>query len=227
MFSQLGWAEFAFAFALFFLSHSLPLRPAVKGPLVARVGPAGFGIGYSILSLAVLIWLVGAAGRAPYVQIWGWASWQNWFALASMALVCLILSFGLLRPNPLSFGGARNDQFDPDRPGIVRLVRHPVLGALGLWALAHIPANGNLAHVVLFGLFAVFALAGGRLVDRRKRRDMGDEKWTTIVSQIAQASPMAGWGTPLEIVVRAGVAGVIYVTLIHAHPYVLGVAPLP
>ena len=33
--------------------------------------------------------------------------------------------------------------------------------------------NGDLAHVILFGTFAGFALLGQRLIDRRKRREMG------------------------------------------------------
>lgn len=49
------------------------------------------------------------------------------------------------------------------------------LWALSLWALAHVVPNGDLAHVILFGNFAAFALLGQRLVDRRRQRDMGNE----------------------------------------------------
>ncbi|MBZ0227983.1 MAG: NnrU family protein [Bauldia sp.] len=70
---------------------------------------------YSLSSLAVLVWLVGAARRAPHVPLWHWAPWRDYVPLASMLPVCLILALAIARPNPFSFGGARNDSFDPDR----------------------------------------------------------------------------------------------------------------
>ena len=117
---------------------------------------AGFTLAYSALSLAVLTWVIGAAGRAPYVPLWQWAPWQNHVVLVVMALVCLLLALSIGRPNPFSFGGARNQDFDPHVPGIIRLHRHPLLLALGLWAFAHTLPNGDLAHVILFGVFGVF-----------------------------------------------------------------------
>jgi uncharacterized membrane protein len=144
----MGWNEFAFAFAAFFLTHSIPIRPPLRPWAVARLGHAGFGIAYSALSLAVLAWLIAAAGRAPYVPLWDWAPWQNHVVLAVMLPVCVILSLAIARPNPFSFGGAQNDRFDPASPGIVRLTRHPLLLALGIWSAAHILPNGDLAHVI-------------------------------------------------------------------------------
>jgi uncharacterized membrane protein len=167
----MGWGEYVAAFAAFFLTHAIPIRPPVRPWLQARLGRAGFGLAYSALSLGVLAWLIGAAGRAPYVPVWHWAPWQNHVPLAVMLPVFLILALAVARPNPFSFGGARNDRFDPDRPGIVALTRHPLLLALVLWAAVHVVPNGDLAHVILFGTFAAFALLGGRLVDRRKRRE--------------------------------------------------------
>lgn len=130
----MGWGEYALAFAAFFLTHSVPVRPQLRPWLVARLGHAGFGMAYSVLSLGVLAWLIGAAGRAPYLQLWPWAAWQNHVVLTIMLPVCLILALAIARPNPFSFGGARNDRFDPARPGLVRLTRHPLLLALALWA---------------------------------------------------------------------------------------------
>lgn len=219
----MGWAEFIAAFAVFFLSHTVPVRPKVKAWLVARVGAGGFTLGYSILSLAVLAWVIGAAGRAPFVPLWGWAAWQGHVTLAVMLGVCVILGLSIGRPNPFSFGGARNDRFDPERPGIVRLTRHPILLALALWALAHVLPNGDLAHVILFGSFAGFAIGGMWIVDRRKRRGMGAE-----LLRLDQARRQAGvrprsWGTAC---VRGLLGGLLYVGLVVAHPVLFGVSPL-
>jgi uncharacterized membrane protein len=182
-------------------------------------------LAYSALSLAVLAWLIGAAGRAPYVGLWDWAPWQVHVPLTVMGPVCLILALSIGRPNPFSFGGARNDQFDPARPGIVRLSRHPLLLALALWAAAHVVPNGDLAHVILFGTFAAFALLGGRLIDRRKRREMGPE-WQGMLDRVA-ATPLLSVSPSGDTLLRLAASIALYGALLWAHPFLFGVSPLP
>jgi uncharacterized membrane protein len=63
------WAEFTAAPSVFLFSHAVPVRPPTKPWLVGRLGQRSFTIGYSLLSLAVLAWLIGAAGRAPFVLL--------------------------------------------------------------------------------------------------------------------------------------------------------------
>lgn len=221
----MGWFEFALAYAVFFLSHSLPVRPPLRPWLQARLGASGFTLAYSALSLAVLAWLIGAAGRAPHVVLWGWAPWQVHVPLAAMGPVCLILALSVGRPNPFSFGGARNDQFDPAWPGIVRVSRHPLLLALALWAAAHVVPNGDLAHVILFGTFAAFALLGGRLIDRRKRREMGPE-WQRTLDRAADA-PLLSASPSRGTLLRLLAGGALYGAQLWAHPFLFGVSPLP
>ncbi len=218
----MGWTEFAAAFSVFFLSHSLPVRPPLRPMLQAALGPQGFTLAYSVLSLAVLAWLIGAAGRAPYVALWDWAPWQVYVPLLTMLPVCLILTLAIARPNPFSFGGAQNGQFDPARPGIVRLYRHPLLLALALWAAAHAVPNGDLAHVMLFGTFTVFAVLGMRLIDSRRQREMGSA-WHTTRAAVASV--------PIErsvtSVPRFMIGIALYAALIWLHPHLFGVSPLP
>lgn len=218
----MGWTEFATAFAVFFLSHSLPVRPPLRPALQAALGPQGFTLAYSALSLAVLAWLIGAAGRAPYVPLWDWAPWQVYVPLLTMLPVCLILTQAVARPNPFSFGGARNGQFDPARPGIVRLHRHPLLLALALWAAAHAIANGDLAHVMLFGTFAAFALLGMRLIDNRRQREMGST-WRITLATVASTPILRSAAS----VPRLGIGIALYAALIWLHPHLFGVSPLP
>ncbi|MEI4234865.1 NnrU family protein [Roseovarius sp. D22-M7] len=221
----MGWVEFAAAYTVFFLSHSIPVRPPVRPLLQARLGRAGFTVAYSVLSLAVLAWLIVAAGRAPYVPLWGWAPWQNHVVLTVMLPVCLILGLSIARPNPFSFGGARNHRFAPRHPGIVRWTRHPLLVALALWAGAHVVPNGDLAHVILFGTFAAFAGLGGRLIDRRKRREMGGD-WDRL-RDAARAAPTVSEPISLATAMRLAAGIALYVGLIGLHPYLFGVSPLP
>ena len=61
----MAWAEFVGAFAAFFLSHSIPVRPPIRRMLDRSLGSRGFTLAYSALSLGVLAWLIGAAARAP------------------------------------------------------------------------------------------------------------------------------------------------------------------
>jgi uncharacterized membrane protein len=103
----MGWFEFAAAFAAFLLSHAVPVRAPVRPWLQARLGHAGFTLGYSLLSLVVLAWLIGAAGRAHHVQLWGWAAWQTHVPVVVMLPVCLILTLSVARPTrfPLAARG--------------------------------------------------------------------------------------------------------------------------
>ncbi|MEO0567232.1 MAG: NnrU family protein [Pseudomonadota bacterium] len=221
----MGWIEYLLAIAAFFASHSLPLRPSVRARIEALFGKRGFSICYSCASIGALVWLIVAAGRAPFVQLWPWAPWQNWAAIAAMLVSCLMITLAAGRANPFSFGGG-SKPFDPRQAGLVRWMRHPLLMALALWSLAHVLPNGNLAHVFLFGLFGIFALIGQRAVDRRKRRIMG-ETWQDLRNQVAASSGRFGGFAPQEATVRL-LSGVgLFLLILASHKYIIGVSPLP
>ncbi|TCP38613.1 NnrU family protein [Rhodovulum marinum] len=202
----------------FFILHSIPVRPPVRSWLVRRLGRAGFGIAYSFQSLAMLGVLLVAANRAPYLALWPEPPGAHCLVLVATTAAILVLVFGLFRPNPLSFGGLRNTAFDPRDPGILRYCRHPVLLALLLWSGAHLIANGDLAHGLMFGSFALFSLLGTWAIDRRRQRDMGDEVWRRAVAQMRSA-PMR-----LPPGARARFAGglVAMALLMVQHPWLAG-----
>lgn len=216
-----GWFEYIAAFMVFFLTHSIPVRSPVKAALVGRIGARGFTIAYSLLSIAVLAWVIVAAGRAPFVPLWDWEPWQNHLTIRLMFVVCALAALAIGRPNLLSFGGRDNDRFDPNHPGLIGWVRHPLLMALMLWSLAHIPPNGNLAHVILFGVFAAFAGLGMRIIDRRQKRILGEERWTRLTRMRRDIRPTANG------LMRVGIAVAVYLLLISLHNPVIGVDPLP
>ncbi len=56
------WAEFAVALGLFLGSHRIPAIAGLKGRLVSALGPAGYGLAFSALSLGLLVWVIAAAG---------------------------------------------------------------------------------------------------------------------------------------------------------------------
>ncbi|WP_022721370.1 NnrU family protein [Rhodopseudomonas sp. B29] len=228
-----GWTEFIVAFAVFLMSHAIPARPAVRAALVRALGERGFLIGYSIESVVVLAWLIIATGRAPFVELWPFERWQMWAPNLALPLACQFAAFGIGAANPLSFGGDPRKPFDPKHPGVVGIVRHPLLWATGLWAGAHVVPNGDLAHVLLFGFFALMALAGMLIIDRRKRRQLGAERWQTLAAHTSfwpfaalisgRLRPPAWRISPTRVAV--GLAA--WLSLLLLHPYVIGVSPLP
>ncbi len=85
--------------------------------------------------------------------------------------------------------------------------------------------NGDLAHVLLFGTFAGFALLGMRLVGRRHRRATGEAAWEALDATVRAAPPRpASWHAAA---IRLLAAAAPYAALIALHPIVIGVSPLP
>jgi uncharacterized membrane protein len=219
------WSEFTAALLVFFVLHSAPLRPSVKSGIVNVIGARPFTLAYSLVSIFALGWVIVAASRAPYVEFWPPAPWQHVAALIIMLGVCLIVAFTLARPNPFSFGGSSRTDFDSARAGIVGLHRHPLLLAFFLWACAHLLPNGDLAHVILFGLFAGFSLIGMKLIDRRTRRLLGAPEYQALRKSVQQAALLQGFAQDHVLIrVVAGVA--LFIVLVLLHPLLIGVSPL-
>jgi uncharacterized membrane protein len=226
-----GWVNFALAYAAFFASHAIPAAPRIKGALKARLGRAGYGAAFSLLSMAVLVWLIAAAGQAPWLPLWDQTPAMRWVANIVMPLAVALAVFAAGAPNPLSFGG-RAAGFDPAQPGIAGLVRHPLLWALLLWSAAHLLVNGDLAHVILFGSFAGFCIAAMPMLDARRRRELGPAGWQRLAARspaLPFAALLSGRWRPRSAppLWRAGLAVAVWAALLAAHPHVIGVSPLP
>lgn len=224
--------EFLVALALFLLSHAIPARPAIRQRLVATVGERAYLICYSFLSLALLAWLIDAARRAPFVAIWELARWQYFVPLALMLPASMLLVGGAISANPLSVTFSRAT-YDPARPGLVAVTRHPLLWAFALWAFGHLVPNGDLVGLVMFGGFGLFACAGMAAIDRRRRRVLGRGAWQEIAAQTsimpgaALLSGRARWRWRIAPLCGTMVGGaLLYVTLLIVHPLLIGPDPL-
>lgn len=223
--------QFTLALGLFLLSHALPSYRPVRRRLVAAAGERGFMAAYSLLSLALLAWVVDAALHAPYIALWQPPGWVSWLPAALMAPACILLAAGLSTPNPYSLGRPAADH--PPRPGVLSITRHPVLWAVALWAVAHVLVNGNLVAVVLFGTFFAMSVMGMIMLDRRHRRRMGPQRWrehTQGSSALPFTAALAGrvrvdWHGIGAGRIGAGVA--LFLVLLAAHPYVIGLPPIP
>jgi uncharacterized membrane protein len=229
----LEWSEYAAAFACFLLSHILPAQSSVRSKLVKLLGSRGYLALYVGVALIVLWWLIDASERAPLVVLWYQQPWQRWVPIAVMPVVCLLLAFAIGAPNPLSFGGARSGDFDPNNPGIVGIVRHPILWAIIFWAASHVVPNGDLAHVMLFGTFVGLSFLGMMILDRRKRKQLSFARWDDLARltsnnpfRAADASLLRAWSIP-EAMWRFLIALLIYVSFLIFHEIIIGVSPHP
>jgi uncharacterized membrane protein len=94
-------------------------------------------------------------------------------------------------------------------PGnIKRVLKHPLLVAVKVWAVAHLCANGDLGGIILFG--SVLAWAVYDRVSLKHRADAG-----------APSIPLGGWRNDVIAVV---VGTILYLALGFVfHPIVVGV----
>lgn len=214
--------ELALAVLAFLGSHILVASPGLRRPAEARLGRVGFALLYSALSVALLAWAVAAYRAAPVMLLWEQHDWMRWVPPVVMFPASILLAGGILTPNPFSVGpGAKG--FDPARPGLLRLTRHPVLWGLGLWAGAHMVANGDLGALILFGPLFLLALVGPKLLDARRRASLGVAEWARLAGNTKWLASAilaeAGW--------RLAAGPVLYLLLVLLHEPVIGIAPLP
>jgi uncharacterized membrane protein len=223
-------SDFILALALFLAAHVLPVRTGIKDWLVTRFGRGPYLAGYSLVSLGLLAWIIAAAIRAPVIPLWSVTVDHYWIALILMLPASILFVGGVLMPNPLSIGFV-SAGFDPSRPGLAGVTRHPLLWGFALWAIAHIPANGELVPLIMFGGFGIFATFGMLIVDRRKQRQLGDD-WSRLADSTA-IWPFKAWfahsaarrwrASEAVITLFGGIA--FYLLLLWLHPRLIGPDP--
>lgn len=218
--------EFLIALAVFLAAHVLPAATGSRARLVDRFGRSAYLAGYSVVSLATLVWLISAALRAPYIGLWPTGPVTAMVPIIAMLPACILAAGAITRPNPLSISFVAG-QTDSENPGILALVRHPILWAFFLWSASHAVANGDLVALILFGGFALFSLVGMGRMERRAKKTMTLDDFQAAMSvargaltdRLRQAISAR---TIIELV--AGV--VLYGVLLALHGPVIGIDPL-
>ncbi|MEY4737354.1 MAG: hypothetical protein RL302_1673 [Pseudomonadota bacterium] len=161
----------------------------------ARVGENTFKGVYSVLSLlgfALIVWGFGVARETP-VQVWSPPIGMR-HAASLLTLIAFVFLAAAYVP----------------RNAIKARVHHPMVLAVKSWALAHVLANGGLAHLVLFGAFLLWAVLDF-IASRRRDRALG----TTYPAGTAS-------GTGITIVVGV-VAWVAFAFWLHG--LLIGIRP--
>ena len=225
-------AEFLLALLLFLIAHVLPPAPPIRQRLITHLGRRGYLLGYSVLSLLLLAWIIVAARDAPYIALWVFAPWQPAIPLVAMPLAFWFVVAGLAEPNPLSVSLRRSDPAAPLAP-IVTTTRHPVLWGFLIWAVAHLPPNGDVVSIVLFGSMAGLALAAMPVLDRRARSRLGKERWQAIArgTSILPFVGVVSGRVRLRFSRRFGLLTAIAVAgyawfLLQGHQLLIGLDPL-
>jgi uncharacterized membrane protein len=111
------------------------------------LGEAAWKGTYSLISVAgfaLIVWGYGVARQAPVVL------WVPPVGLRHAASLLTLVSFVLLAAT-----------YVPANALKARL-KHPMVLGIKLWALAHLLSNGNLADVLLFGSFLLWAILSFR-----------------------------------------------------------------
>lgn len=180
---------------LFLGTHSLSmLAPDWRRRWIARHGEKPWKGLYSLLSLAGFILLAVGYGwaRQSSVVLWTPPLWTRHLALLLMLPVFPLLLAAYL-------------------PGRIRsAVKHPMLAAVKLWALAHLLANGTLADVLLFGGFLAWAVADRISVKRHPRPPV----------------PAAPPRPANDLMAILGGLALYALFLAGAHAWLIGVSPL-
>jgi len=212
------------AFAATHMSlSSLGLRPR----LVARLGEQGFQGVYSLVALGIfvpLVWLYFANQHAgPPLWYLGHYTLVRWLAYLAMVLSLTLLVGGFLTPSPASIAAPGGKA---ELRGVLRITRHPVLMSIGIFGAVHLlTANLNLAELVFFAGFPIFAVVGCHHQDQRKR--VGDEAFERFVSEtsfLPFGRPGALQGLR-EAWLAVGISVVLVVLLRYFHPSWFGGAP--
>lgn len=222
--------ELLLAAVAFAGSHVLLSSAPVRGPLARALGEWPFVGLYSAISLGLFVWLVGAYGDAPLVELWAAPTVVRYVALGVMVVASVLVACGLSLTSPTGVS-LKPAAAGAPLAGIFKVTRHPVLWGIGLWAFVHLMANGDLASLILFGSLGVLALGGTVHIDRKKRTTMGGD-WRAFAgatSNVPFAAIAAGRTrvSLKEIGYGRLVAGlVLYLVLLLGHEAVIGVAPL-
>lgn len=138
-----------FGLILFFGIHSLPMFSSFRQSLELRLGEKQFKGIYSLIALAGFILILVGTSRAEFRAVFTPPAWAPLVAKFAMPIAfCLLVA-----------------AFVPNN--FRRLIRHPMLSGVLLWALVHLVANGDLASILLFGFFGAYSIIDIISVNRR------------------------------------------------------------
>lgn len=178
---------------LFLGAHSFSTLRDRRGAVIARLGEQPYKCIYSLVALTgfvLIIYGFHLYRQTGWVQLWTPPTWGHhvtillmWFAFVSLAASGKV-------------------------PGKIRgWLRHPMVTAVKIWALAHLLANGDLGGVVLFGSFLAWGVWDR--ISLKRRGDFGAPRSTSFTRADA---------------ITLGVGTVLWIGIMALHPWLIGVS---
>lgn len=179
----------------FFTIHLIPTNRELRNGLVERFGEMGYKAAFSVASLVSFILIVFGYGKmqaylgSKNPVLWEAPTWASHLALLLMlpAFIALVSAYV-----PSHIGA---------------MLKHPMLVAVKIWALAHLLANGDVASLVLFSSFLSFAV-----YDRISLKRRGDAGRTAEGATAVNDAIVVGIGLSLYLLMA-----------FYGHPYLIGV----
>ncbi len=171
---------------VFFTIHLVPSLPPLRRRAVQRLGENTYKLIYTAVAAAGLILIIWGKATAGYVHLWTPPDWEQTVAFPLVLAALILLAASHMPGN------------------IKRLVRHPMLWGVTLWALAHLCANGDMASLLLFGSFLVYSLLG--IVSATLRK----------TGKITEPQPV------FRDVITVVAGAVVFAVLVFLHPYLFG-----
>jgi uncharacterized membrane protein len=189
----MGLAVMIIGLAVFFGAHTLTTMRAQRAALIARTGEVPYKVAYALVSLAGIALIAYGFSRyraAGMIEIWYPPRWFRHVnnVLLWPAFICVAAAY---------------------IPGdIKRVLKHPMLVGIKLWAFGHLLANGDLGSIILFGSFLAWAV-----YDR-----------ITLKHRTDPGAPDFGLGGRDCDILAVVVGTLLYLAVgFWFHPYVIGV----
>lgn len=191
----MGLAIMIIGLALFLGSHTLvTLRPQ-RVAVIARVGEGAYKGLFSLVSLVGIL-LIGygfALYRAGgYIDIWMPPRWTR-HVTEALVWPAIILVVAAYVPSQIK-----------------RVLKHPMLAGVKLWAVAHLLSNGDLGSIILFG-----SILGWAVYDRIAVKRRGDAAAPVAIA--------AGDGYRNDFIVVVVGTLLFFALGFWFHPWVIGV----
>ena len=213
-------------------SHIVLSGTPLRSFLARRLTESGYLGLFSVIAAVTVVWLAWAYAEAPREELWYGAPWLKILTWVVMIPAVFFFVLGFSTPNPTAVQAERLFAEADAVQGVLRITRHPVMWGLGLWGVAHMIANGDLASLIFFGSLTLLAFAGAASQQGRKRLllDASWDKFAATTSYVPFAAILSGrnklvWS---EIGIwRPALVIVAYVALVAFHPLVIGVSPMP